>query len=73
MTRHRRRARPPLCIARGFERSRLEDQLVAAAYELTVPLIRRPLSSPSQVDRPRQAGGVVGGRHGPWGLREYTA
>jgi hypothetical protein len=61
---HRRPARPPLCIEREFQRSRLEDQLVAAAYELTVPLVRRPLSSVSQADGPQQAGGVAGERHG---------
>jgi hypothetical protein len=63
MARHRRRARPPLCIARRFERSRLEDQLVAAAYELTVPPVRRPLSSASQADRAQRASDVVGQGH----------
>lgn len=44
----RTRPRPPL--QRGFERSRLEAQLVATAYELAVPIRRQSLSSPQ---RPR--------------------
>ena len=59
MTHHRRRAGPPLGITRGFERSRLEDQLVADAYELTVPLVRRPLSSLAR--RPARDAGRRGG------------
>jgi hypothetical protein len=45
---------PPL--RRGFERSRLEEQLVAAAYELAVPIRRRSLSASrrSQGDDARQ-------------------
>jgi hypothetical protein len=39
---HARRRQPPN-TERGFERSRLEDQLLAAAYELALPLLRRPL------------------------------
>ena len=46
----RPRTRPPLHLQRGCERSRLEAQLVAAAYELAVPIRRRPLSRPQ---RPR--------------------
>jgi hypothetical protein len=71
--RHHRRARPPLCIARRFERSRLEDQLVAAAYELTVPLVRRPLSSPSYADRPETAGGERQERHSTRFTGEFIA
>jgi hypothetical protein len=37
----RTRQLPPL--QRGFERSRLEEQLVASAYELAVPLCRQAL------------------------------
>jgi hypothetical protein len=57
MAHHRHRAGTPLGITRSFERSRLADHLVAAAYELTVPLVRRSLSSPSYADRPDMAGG----------------
>lgn len=32
-------------LQRGFERSRLEEQLVASAYELAVPLCRQALST----------------------------
>lgn len=64
MAHHRRRARPPLGITRCFERSRLEDQLVAAAYELTVPLVRRPLSSSRHADRPEILG--VAGDQRKW-------
>jgi hypothetical protein len=57
MAHHRRRARPPLGITRWFERSRLENELVAAAYELSVPLVRR--TPPSwHADRPEMAGGA---------------
>ena len=50
----RTRQLPPL--QRGFERSRLEEQLVATAYELAVPLCRRALPSLQrcQVDDSRQ-------------------
>ena len=65
MTHHRRRAGPPLGITRGFERSRLEDQLVADAYELTVPLVRRPLSSLWHADRPAMPGGAGDPRRWP--------
>ena len=65
MAHHRHRARTPLDIARSFERSRLEDQLVAAAYEWTVPLVRRPLASPSHVDRSEVAGRVRDQGHRP--------
>ena len=34
---------PPL--RRGFERARLEQQLIATAYELAVPIHRQGLSS----------------------------
>ena len=40
----RTRQLPPL--QRGFERSRLEEQLIATAYELAVPLCRQSLSTP---------------------------
>lgn len=36
---------PPLEVRREFTRSRLEVQLLAQAYELIVPVIRRPAST----------------------------
>jgi hypothetical protein len=43
-------------LQRGFERSRLEEQLVATAYELAVPLCRRalPTLQRAQGDESRQ-------------------
>jgi hypothetical protein len=73
MAHHRRRARPPLGIARGFERSRLEDQLVAAAYELTVPLVRRPLSSQWHAERPEMPAGAEAQRKWPRSAGGITA
>ena len=47
----RSRAKPPQ-VARSFERSRLEEELLAAADELAVPVVRR---SPSKTStRPRE-------------------
>jgi hypothetical protein len=60
MTHHHRLARPPLDITRGFERSRIEDRMVTAAYELAVPLVRRLLSSSWHADRLEMAGGKGG-------------
>ena len=40
MERAQVRTRQLLNLQRGFERSRLEDQLVAAAYELALPIQR---------------------------------
>ncbi len=37
------RTRRLLNLQRGFERSRLEDQLVAAAYESALPIRRQAL------------------------------
>jgi hypothetical protein len=45
------RARTILNLERGFEGSRLEGQLVAAAYELVAPVIRRSLPSAHQPSR----------------------
>jgi hypothetical protein len=42
----RTRRLPPL--QRSFERSRLEEQLVAAAYELAIPIRRLSLSNPQR-------------------------
>ena len=40
-------SRPPqVSIARDFQPSRLASQLLGAAYELALPLIRRALASP---------------------------
>ena len=62
-----RRERSALKLERACERSRLEEQVLAAAYELATPLLRRPIldtasgrrpTPNSQADRPqRQAGG----------------
>jgi hypothetical protein len=43
------RTRQLLNLQRGFERSRLEDQLVAAAYELALPIRRQPLPTTQQI------------------------
>jgi len=40
----RPRTRPPFHLQRGCERSRLEAQLVAAAYELALPVSRQVVS-----------------------------
>jgi hypothetical protein len=37
------RTRQRVSLQRGFERSRLEDQLVAAAYEWALPIRRQAL------------------------------
>jgi hypothetical protein len=33
------------CVERSFAASRLEKQVLAAAYELVIPLLRQPLTS----------------------------
>ena len=50
----RTRQLPPL--RRGFERSRLEEQLIATTYELAVPIRRQalPTCQRSQPDDARQ-------------------
>jgi hypothetical protein len=52
MERARGRTRQLLNLQRGFERSRLEDQLVAAAYEWAFPIRRQvlPTTRPAQED-----------------------
>lgn len=60
MGRPRGLAKPPPTIARGFERSRLEEQLVATAYELAVPLVRRSVSSDAPAERGEETGRVDG-------------
>jgi hypothetical protein len=45
MERARARTKRTVRLQRDFERSRLEDDLVATAYEVAVPVQRRPLSS----------------------------
>jgi hypothetical protein len=47
----RTRARPSLQITRGFERSRLDELLLAAAYELAAPVVRRLLPQPASAGR----------------------
>jgi hypothetical protein len=50
----RTRQLPP--VQRGFERSRLETQLIATAYELAVPIRRQALPTPQRcpADEARQ-------------------
>jgi hypothetical protein len=50
----RTRQLPP--VQRGFERSRLETQLIATAYELAVPIRRQALPAPQRclADEARQ-------------------
>jgi hypothetical protein len=52
MERARGRTRQLPDLRRGFERSRLEDQLVAAAYEWAFPIRRKALRTtrPAQED-----------------------
>ncbi len=70
MTSLARRARNALKLERSCEVSRLEEEIIAAAYELATPLLRRPMPHPTtpgrqsaptpvpEADRPRrQAGG----------------
>ena len=45
----RTRQLPPL--QHGFERSRLEEQLVATAYELAVPICRQSPSTRQRLQR----------------------
>jgi hypothetical protein len=62
-----RRGRSALKLERACERSRLEEQVLAAAYELATPFLRRAIpdtasgrrpAPAAQADRPqRQAGG----------------
>ena len=42
------RSKHPLRLQRGWERSRLEADLLAAAYELLVPLPRQPVPAAKQ-------------------------
>ncbi len=48
MERARARTKRAVQVQRSFERSRLEDDLVAAAYELAVPVPRRSRSFAQQ-------------------------
>ena len=60
-----RRGHNALKLERTCERSRLEEQVLAAAYELATPLLRRPIPDTASGRRPsrqrtgprRQAGG----------------
>jgi hypothetical protein len=73
MTHHRHRATTSPGITRGFERSRREDLLVTAAYELAVPLVLRPSSSSWQADRPERVGSDGDGRQWPRSVGGLTA
>lgn len=46
MDRAHARTQRPLHVQRGCERSRLEDDLVASAYQLAVPIRGRSRSAP---------------------------
>ena len=37
-----------VCVQRSFAASRLEKQVLAAAYELVIPLLRQPLTGTTQ-------------------------
>jgi hypothetical protein len=70
MPRAENKTRKLLKVERGCERSRLEGQLLAAAYDLATPLLRRALpgSAADQPIRPRTAIGAAapartGGSH----------
>jgi hypothetical protein len=43
---------PP--VTRGFEFTRLQDQLIALAYQILIPIVSRPLERP----RPRLSGNL---------------
>jgi hypothetical protein len=45
------RTRQLLKLQRGFERSRLEDQLIAAAYEWALPLQRQALPTTPRISQ----------------------
>ena len=60
MGRPRGQAKPPPTVARGFERSRLEEQLVATAYELAVPLVQRSVSPEAAADQGEEMNKVDG-------------
>jgi hypothetical protein len=47
------RTRQPLPLARRFERSRLEEDVLTAAYALVLPVVRRPLPSPGIARQPK--------------------
>ena len=49
------KTRKLLKVERGCERSRLEGQVIAAAYELVTPLLRRTLAT-SAAGQPTGAG-----------------
>jgi hypothetical protein len=51
MERARLRTRPRLSLQRHFERSRLEEHLVTAAYERAAPLRRQPVPAPRSPHR----------------------
>ncbi len=48
------RARKHLQVERGWESSRLAGQVIAAAYELVAPPIRRTLSSSAGAGKQRR-------------------
>ena len=70
MPRAENETRKLLKVERGWERSRLEEQLLAVAYDLVTPLVRRvlPLPSGDQSPRPRTSDSAItsprrGGTH----------
>jgi hypothetical protein len=61
----KRKGKRELKVARGFERSRLERDLLAAAYERALPQVRLAFSA----DASGPAGGRRGGDRGLVGAR----
>lgn len=64
MDRARARSKQPPHLRRDFEQSRLEDQLIAAAYELVAPITRRALPASRRCkadDVPQQPPSTAGG------------
>jgi hypothetical protein len=51
-----RAPRNALKLTRSCERSRLDKQVIATAYELATPLVRRPIVKPSPGPQPAFAG-----------------
>lgn len=60
----RRRLRP---LTRQFERSRLEPQLIASAYECACPIARRTLTSRTETTAAPQPAQPRAAAHVAWG------
>lgn len=57
-----RKGKRELKVARGFERSRLERDLLAAAYERVLPQVRLAFSAGASGPAGSRRGGLVGAR-----------